>query len=299
MSKHAAFNVDVDSLYLYYRLHDLDEAQATNVVWERGVRRFAELFAEFGIRATFFVVGEDLERWPSARRVAQELVAEGHELGNHSWSHPYDLTRQPSEVIAKEIARAGALISELRGQPVSGFRAPGYNMTNAVFEELREQGYRYSSSIFPCPPYYLAKAAVMASMRLRRKRSAAILGHPRVMWAPRGPHRRQGLKEIPVTVLPGLRLPFIGTSLLMMGSRGYRMMRPLLRRTSLINLEFHGIDMCDLALDDIAPELLKQPDLRHPLQVKRALFREVLSDLCNERKVCTLEELATDSDLMP
>ena len=64
----AAVNVDVDSLYLYYRIHGLDEAAATNAVWERGVVRFAELFGELGLRGTFFVVAQDLERWPAARR---------------------------------------------------------------------------------------------------------------------------------------------------------------------------------------------------------------------------------------
>ena len=40
----AAVNVDVDSLYLYYRIHGLDDAHAADAVWERGVARFAELF---------------------------------------------------------------------------------------------------------------------------------------------------------------------------------------------------------------------------------------------------------------
>jgi len=80
----AAINVDIDSLHLYYRIHGLDESSATNAVWERGVVRFAELFAELGVKATFFVVASDLERWPEARRIAAQLVADGHELGSHS-----------------------------------------------------------------------------------------------------------------------------------------------------------------------------------------------------------------------
>ena len=88
MIRAAAINVDIDSLHLYYRIHGLDEARATNAVWEKGVVRFAELFDELGVKATFFVVSSDLERWPVAREIAQKLVADGHELGSHSHTHP-------------------------------------------------------------------------------------------------------------------------------------------------------------------------------------------------------------------
>ena len=290
--KRACFNVDIDSLYLYYRIHGLDESRATNAVWERGVPRFAQLFGRLGVPATFFVVASDLERWPAARKMADELVAAGHELGSHTWSHPYDLTRRSSDEIAEELGRAAELLTEVRGAPCNGFRAPGYNMTDAVFDQVRAVGHTYSSSIFPSPPYYLAKAAVMGLMALRGRKSASILGDPKVMLASTRPHIYRDLVEIPITVLPGVRFPFIGTSLMMMGLPGYRALRPVLRRLALINLEFHGIDLCDLERDAIDPALLKQPDLRRPLPSKLALLQEVLGDLAAEREVVTLETLA-------
>jgi len=288
----AAVNVDIDSLYLYYRIHGLDEARATNAVWERGVVRFAELFAELGVKATFFVVAQDLERWPAARAIAVDLARAGHELASHSWSHPYDLVRQHDRFVAGELDRAGDLIAAVRGAPVTGFRAPGYTLTNRLLGMLAERGYTYDSSIFPCPPYYLAKVAVLAAMALRGKQSHSIVGDPRVMWARTTPHPQAGVVELPVTVLPGLRLPFIGTSLLMMGQRGYSVVRPWLRRAPFVNLEFHGIDLCDLAEDGIDPALLKQPDLRVPLAAKLALFRRVVTDLRDGWGVDTLEALA-------
>lgn len=288
----AAVNVDVDSLYLYYRLHDLDESTATNAVWERGVTRFAELFDAVGVKATFFVVAADLERWPRAREIAEELVAAGHEIGSHTWSHPYDLIHRDAATIAAEIDRAHALLSELRGAPVAGFRAPGYHMVDAVYDALGEQGYAYSSSVFPSPPYHLAKLAYMAQLRLRGKKSQAIAGDLSIMWRSRLPHRRRGLLEVPVTVLPGIRFPFIGTSLVAFGERGYRLARPLLDRTPFVNLEFHGIDLCDLDEDGLDPVLLKQPDLRVPLADKLRLIARVVGDLHDEWGVDTLEALA-------
>jgi hypothetical protein len=61
-----------------------------------------------------------------------------------------------------------------------------------------------------------------------------------------------------------------------------------------VNLELHGIDMCDLDADGVDPVLLKQPDLRVPLADKRALFREVFSDLRDRWGVDTLETLAPE-----
>ncbi len=290
----AAVNVDVDSLRLYYRIHGLDEASATDVVWTRGVPRFAALFSELGIKGTFFCVASDLEASPEARQQAEALVAEGHELASHTWSHPYDFTRQSRQAIARELKQARDLLSEVRGTPVVGFRAPGYVMNDAVFAELASEGYAYDSSLFPCPPYYLAKAAVLGSMALRGRRSESILDRPSVMWSKTTPHWHKGVFEFPITVLPWLRAPFIGTSLLMMGQRGYGMIRPWLGRVPFVNLEFHGIDMCDLEIDGIDPVLLKQPDLRVSLADKEALFRRVLTDLRDEWGVETLEGLAAN-----
>lgn len=288
----AAINVDIDSLHLYYRIHGLDEARATNAVWERGVVRFAELFEELGVHATFFVVASDLERWPAARKIAEDLVAAGHELASHSLTHPYDLVRQHDRAVRSELETSRQILSEVRGTPCVGFRAPGYTMTPRVLSLLREAGYTYDSSIFPSPPYYLAKLAVLAGMAVRGKRSQSIVGPPSVMWESRLPHKRDGLVELPVTVLPVVRAPFIGTSLLMMGRRGYGLVKRVLGAVPFVNLELHGIDLCDLDADGIDPALLKQPDLRVPLADKLALFREVFSDLRDRWGVDTLERLA-------
>ena len=132
----------------------------------------------------------------------------------------------------------------------------------------------------------------MGMMKLRGRTSESILDRPSIMWAKTRPHTRDGVREFPVTVLPWLRAPFIGTSLLMMGERGYGWIRPWLRRAPFVNLEFHGIDMCDLERDGIDPVLLKQPDLRVPLVDKESLFRRVLTDLRDGWGVETLEGLA-------
>jgi hypothetical protein len=293
----ASINVDVDGLHLYYRIHGLPEnaAPGRGAIYTTGMTRFLDLFQALGIRATFFVVTEDLEDI-AAREVIQRAVQEGHEIASHSHTHPYDLIRMDRQAITEEITRAEESIREITGETPRGFRAPGYNTSPELLEILAERGYLYDSSFFPSTPYYLAKAMVLSWYSLRRRPSESILGSPSVLTTPRLPHLLKTaagpLLELPVTVLPWTRFPMIGTSLIAMGHRGWRLARPFVNNVPFINLEFHAIDMTDHALDNIDDVLLRQPDQRTPLAEKTTLFNEVLSHLKEGWENRTLEEVA-------
>lgn len=69
-------------------------------------RALLDLLADRGVRATFFLIGQELATRP---QLGRELVAAGHELGNHSWSHRRMLLRSPG-FIATEIEQTDALI---------------------------------------------------------------------------------------------------------------------------------------------------------------------------------------------
>ena len=64
------------------------------------------VLAEKNVKATFFMIGENIERYPQA---AQRIAAAGHEMGNHSYSHRRFLLRSPA-FIAREIEDTNALI---------------------------------------------------------------------------------------------------------------------------------------------------------------------------------------------
>src|SRR5262249_38290031 len=73
-----------------------------------------------GVASTFFVCGANVDRLPS---VVRETVAGGHEIGNHSYSHPYLFLRSPGE-IAADLARAQDAIGQVSGILPQWFRAP-------------------------------------------------------------------------------------------------------------------------------------------------------------------------------
>ena len=288
-------SVDLDALACYYRIHALPGAPAAPArfaILRRCLPRFAQLFARHGVRATFFVVGADLEDDAEGRAVLAGLARDGHELASHTHTHPYDFIHLGAARIADEIDRAHAAIAACAGTPPVGFRAPGYEISADAIEALRARGYRYDSSVFPSVSYYGAKAVVMGAMRVMGRKSGSVLGNPRVLLAPRAPYHPavgapyraaaggagDGLLELPIAVTPGARLPVIGTSLILAPAWLRKRMVAAALRAPLFNLELHGIDLCDAAGDDLPAALVaRQPDLRRPLAQKLAALDETLA----------------------
>lgn len=286
----AAVSIDLDEIPCYTAIHGLPapEGDRAHAIYDRALPRLLDWLDTRGLRATFFVVGRDLERDEVRARLA-EAARRGHELASHSFSHRYDLVRATRATLVEEIARADSALESLGfGRPV-GFRAPGYTMSEALIEVLVEAGYAYDSSLFPCPPYYAAKAAILASMALRGRRSRSILDDPRVLVAPGDPYRigtrrwrrGAGLLELPIGVLPlpFARAPFIGTSVILAGERGARFLGSRMVGRPFVGLELHGIDLADATLDDLDFLRDVQPDLAHDAAAKRRRLEAALDPL--------------------
>jgi len=300
-----AVSVDLDPLECYFRIHALPGAppdQARFAVLRRCLPRMAELFARHDIRATFFVVGRDLEEDPEGRRLLVALASAGHELANHSYAHPYDLVHLGRDRIAEQIDRAHGALADACGQAPVGFRAPGYEISREIVDLLCTRGYRYDSSALPSIPYYAAKAAVMGAMKLVGRRSGSILGSPSILWAPRSPYRpsdqdpyRAGerpLVELPMTVTPWLRLPVIGTSLITAPAWLRRRLVASALEAPFFNLELHGIDLADADADGLPSALVaRQPDLRRSLAHKTQALDATLREARDAGATfCTLRE---------
>lgn len=298
--KLCSVSIDLDPLRCYYEIHGLGEAPAelADVVNGRCLPRFLELFERRGIKATLFVVGADLETDGEGPGNLAAAARAGHELANHSYSHPYDMARLPRGEVDREIGLAHALIGDVAGRPVRGFRAPGYDLSADMLDELARLGYAYDSSIFPAPGYYAAKAAVMGALAVLGRPSGAVMTDPRALLAPTEPYRpsidkpwRRGQSsviELPIAVTPRLRLPAIGTSLLLAPSWARARLLESMRSRSFFNLELHGIDLIDADADAVPAELVaREPALRRSGQDKRRALE------------ATLDRLAADYTFVP
>jgi hypothetical protein len=301
----AALSVDLDEIPHYHAIHGLPpaSAQSAHLVYQRALQRIEDFARAHQLPVTFFAIGSDLtgKAGAAAARALRALVERGHAVENHSLSHRYDFSRRSEIDIRVEIEGGARAIEEAVGKRPTGFRAPGYLVSDAVFDALERAEVAFDSSVFPCPAYWAAKAAVLASMAVRGKRSSSLVDDPRVMVAPRRPYRpgkrwfqrgKRSFVELPVQVTPRARLPFIGTSLALGGPGLARRLARSLRDEPLVNLELHGIDFLD-ASDGLEALLPVQRDLRKPLADRLDAVSAALTELARGgRRFVRLDEAA-------
>lgn len=303
--RRAAVSIDLDGIGCYYRIHALGPhpVELEHAILERALPRAAALFANRGIHVTWFVIGRDVDGHEANARRLRTLADAGDEIGNHSYSHHYDLARMTATQIDAEIARADRVLRTIAS--VRGFRAPGYDVSAAMLDALAKLGYRYDSSVFPAPGYYAAKAAVMAALAAAGRPSGAVLTNPRALTAPADPYRpsmtapwRRGqapIVELPVAVTPWTRVPAIGTSLLVAPAWLRTRLVAAMARRDFFNLELHGIDFADAEKDGIPGELVeRQPDLRIPIDQKLERLDRVLDAVGQRWDFATLGQVAAE-----
>ena len=154
---------------------------------ERNMERILSLFADYGVRATFFVLGWISQRYP---QVVRDIVDAGHELASHGWAHVRVTQQQPAE-FREDVTRTRKILEDTGGVTVRGYRAASYSIGARnlwALDVLHECGYQYSSSIYPI-----------------RHDLYGMPEAPRFAFR----HNGSGILEIPVTTVEfgGARLP--------------------------------------------------------------------------------------------
>ncbi|MDT9722264.1 polysaccharide deacetylase family protein [Paenibacillus sp. ClWae2A] len=102
-----------------------------------------EIFRRAGGRATFFMIGQEMENHPE---IAAEVHREGHEIANHTYTHP-DLTKLTLEEAGEELQRAENLVQEVTGEPARCFRPPYFGVNDDILSLAAERGYRTIGSV--------------------------------------------------------------------------------------------------------------------------------------------------------
>ena len=82
--------------------------------------RLLDMLGARGLRATFYLIGNRVVQYP---QIARRIADEGHEIGNHSWSHPF-LNRYSDARVIREIDQTTNAIFEVTGRPPVTFRPP-------------------------------------------------------------------------------------------------------------------------------------------------------------------------------
>jgi Predicted xylanase/chitin deacetylase len=96
-----------------------------------------EIFAEAGGKATFYMIGEQIAAYPEVARLVHE---QGHEIGNHSYTHP-NMTELSDEEFESELARTEELIKQVTGSRARTMRLPYLAGDERVHALLERAGY--------------------------------------------------------------------------------------------------------------------------------------------------------------
>jgi polysaccharide deacetylase family protein (PEP-CTERM system associated) len=146
-----AMTVDVEDYFHVAALaQSIDRARWDEMEFraDTSTRRLLDLFAATQITATFFVLGWVAKRSPELIR---EIHRRGHEVASHGMSHKLVFDQTPQE-FAAETYESKALLEDIIGAPVLGYRASTYSITRRslwALDILKEAGFAYDSSIFP------------------------------------------------------------------------------------------------------------------------------------------------------
>ncbi len=220
----ASVSLDLDNEWTYLKIHGDAAWSSFPSYLDVVVPRVLEFLAQRDLKITFFIVGQDAAldgNIPALRSIADA----GHEIGNHSFNHEPWLHRYSDESIEREIALAEGHIERATGRMPIGFRGPGFSFSPKLLRTLCRRGYRYDASTFPTFIGPLARAYYFMKSRLPKaelRRRSALFGSATEGLRPNKPYQwhldGDELLEIPVTTMPGLRLPIHVSYLLYLGS---------------------------------------------------------------------------------
>lgn len=146
-----ALSIDVEDYFQVWAFSNVIKRES----WDRiplrvsdSTRACLDLLDRHAAKATFFMLGWVAERDP---KLVREIVSRGHELASHGYDHT-KVNQQTRSAFREDITRSKAILEDISGVSVKGYRAPGFSIdasTPWAYETLIEAGYHYSSSSHP------------------------------------------------------------------------------------------------------------------------------------------------------
>lgn len=260
-------HVDVDNLWMYEKEFGINIHPDSEYIYKHSLPLFLKLLKKSRTKATFMIIGQDL-KLPACQAFCRKAVSEGHEIGNHTWSHPILFGKLTYEQKKKQILQAHQAITKACGREPVGFRGPGYYQDKDIVTILQKLHYQYDSSILPgFAPFLMKGYALMKGGKNRYK----TFGRTQDVFSREGQYLLKGndtkgdLWELPISVLPQVRLPIHPTFAYIFGS-WYRklLLQYFEKKPKYLLYLVHVIDFVDLP----------KQNRNHPVIPLRYSFRE-------------------------
>jgi peptidoglycan/xylan/chitin deacetylase (PgdA/CDA1 family) len=158
------FSVNVDGPYIAMTFDDGPSPETTP--------QLLDILKQRNIKATFFMIGQNAEQSPA---IVQRILAEGHEIGNHSWTHP-QLSKLSDDRVTEEINKTQAAIKSACGYTPVLLRPP-YGAITARQKDWIEKQFGLSVIIWSVDPFDWKRpgASVIEQRILAGARPGAII----------------------------------------------------------------------------------------------------------------------------
>ncbi len=260
-------HVDVDNLWIYEKEFGVKILKDPEFIYTHSLPILLKLLKKSNSKATFMIIGQDL-LLPKCRKFCKKAVSEGHEIANHSWSHPVLFGKMSFREKQAQIIKAHEIITKVCKVEPIGFRGPGYYQDKEIIHILGELNYKYDTSILP--GYAEILMSLYANLKKGENRNKTF-GRTSYVIKGQNPHKlKNGLIEFPISILPILRLPIHTTFAYFFGKR-YRnlIIKYFNTKPKYALYLFHAIDFVNL----------ETSDKNHPVIPLRIKFEKRISFL--------------------
>lgn len=302
----ATIQVDLDGLWTTLEYYGHHQECWPDPFFEKAIPRYLDLFKKYNIKATFFLIGKDGEV-PEKVALIKRIKEEGHEIANHTYSHPFGFRSLSFEQQRQEIVRGEEVIHKITGKTPLGFKAPGYDMDHQLLQILHEKRYSYDSSMMPTFVYPII-------MRMNNIFSGGIprTHGPKWYWAlaPNKPYipslqkewRKESankkniltdqndqkkILEIPSSVIPFFRLPFHATFALRLGYFYFKAAYAIIKIKNVpLVYEFHAADLADTISDQRLSHLKN-----YPLEKRLKLVEKIIQKIARDYTILPTQDL--------
>ncbi len=256
--------------------------------------RIFRIVDDLGIKLSIYLIGRDLEREESRTQV-RKWAAAGHEIGNHSLSHRYDLGALPRAEIDREIGIAHEMITDAAGKPPRGFSAPFWSTSRRLFDSLCRHGYTYDASLFPSWLRYGLLARSLLNY-FGHRRMYSVLRQKHLLYPILGSRMAKMYNDRMVLMpMPTNRwgVACWHTTVFQFGWQAHRrLLHSCLRSVEAFYYVIHPADV--LAPQDLdRSRRLRLFRVEVPLEVKLRYLQQAIETIVSSgRKIITMEQLA-------
>jgi len=301
--KQVSFHVDLDSplkLLDFYGFKNVRyTTQQLDDFYTICMSRMLDFFGKNNIKATFFIVGDDLERSVQFQKMIQMAHNQGHELANHTCSHPFGLSKMKDEEIIDEIRKCDSIIKDLTGSSPVGFRAPGYDISSKIINILNDNGYIYDSSVF----WSIINPIIKLYHRIHSKSEIhSGFGEnsfklPKLPYHPNKHNILKGNNPIPFVEIPlptnNFLLPYYSNFHLMYPNFIFKNLLKSLNHSYFVYL-FHAIEFMDMT-DNIPNELSVHSNIKTPVNEKLDKFNKIINTILESHEYVRTDIWAKNS----